>query len=60
MVSQYDNQNSPSSSCTIIIVRDFIVKLAVILGPIIISTNVCQNFGVNVCSVQHLLTLLYG
>ena len=34
VVSQYEHQSSPLSICTIIIVRDCIVDLAVILGLI--------------------------
>ena len=47
MVSQYEYKNSPLSICTIIIVRDYIVKLAVIYCKLnnVISTNVYGNFG---------------
>ena len=34
VVNQYEHKNSPLSICTIIIVRDYIVKLAVIIGLI--------------------------
>ena len=34
VVSQYEHQSSPLSICAIIIVRDYIVEFAVILGSI--------------------------
>ena len=34
MVSEYEHQNSQWSNCTIIVLRDCFVELAVILGPI--------------------------
>ena len=56
VVSQYVHQSSPQSIYTIIVVRDCIVELGVILGPIFFIEISEQNL----CSVRHLWILMCG